>query len=504
MAVTSREETVIIPAVSDPDGRTRDSGLDQWDSIAESYDHIKQTRTALTQLAWMLPAMAMLALALVRPTWPHLSGSELAMWADARVGFKTLVSFIHELDSPYAVLLWACTKLIGTSDLALRAPSIVLMVASAGLIGLLGSRLMTPKVGFVAGLLFAAMPTSSRYAQDVGPAALAIFAAALSTLCLIGLLDQSRLSRAIWYSLSLVVLVLSGAGSAVIIVGHLIAVAVLRRRALTLWFMAAIPNATLAVLLYGYVFRGRGGALLPASPEQIAVGAGGTILLGGILVGLGLASISTRQAPVLLTAWAFIPIAMTIGLWAAPEHWTVLAPLIGIALPGWALLASSSMNAVPTIRSVVVLGLLATLAWNTQVDIRRPEGHGQATGKVASLIAAQQREGDAVVFADNPAEAQLGRDLVDRYVPAAKRPDDLLTAEGPRRDGHLWAKECPDPKDCLATATRVWIIRAGSPSDPLEGFSPAKDGFLRVNFKVNKRWAVTGLTLYLLIPASEQ
>jgi uncharacterized membrane protein len=52
----------------------------------------------------------------------------------------------------------------------------------------LGRRLRDANTGLVAGLLFAILPVSSRYAQEARPYAVVLFAAALATLALIRLL----------------------------------------------------------------------------------------------------------------------------------------------------------------------------------------------------------------------------------------------------------------------------------------------------------------------------
>jgi mannosyltransferase len=59
--------------------------------------------------------------------------------------------------------LWV--SLLGASDVMLRLPSVLAMAASAGLTARLGTRLASPRVGLLSGLLFAVLPTTSRYAR---------------------------------------------------------------------------------------------------------------------------------------------------------------------------------------------------------------------------------------------------------------------------------------------------------------------------------------------------
>jgi mannosyltransferase len=497
--VTAADQTTIIPIIDDLDQRDRGNGDDRWESRADA-GHLRDRRTAVGRLAWVLPLLAGASMGFIRPTWANLSGSELGMWAAAQVGWADLKGFLHELDSPYVVPLWAWAKIAGNSDVALRLPSIVFIAAAAAMIGLIGVRLTTPKVGFIAGLLFAALPATTRFAQDAGPLAAAVFAATLATLCLVRLLDSPRVVTALAYAAACTLLLAFGLGAAPVLLSHLVAVVAMRRRALAYWLVAACVAALPAIVLYARVFHGppRSTAV---TPDLLALAMGGTIIVGGVLMGLASVSFSTQKPALLFSSWALVPPLAAIAISSATGR-SVL-PYAMLAMPAWALLAAMSLRSVPMVRSVVVLVLLVALGSSAHRTFRSPAGHGLAAAELTDTIARQVQAEDAIVFGGTDAEALLGRDLVARYLAPSRRPADLMLVSGPRQRGRLYPAECPDPAQCLAPAQRIWVVRSGASSDPLEGFSPAKDGYLRINFEVGRRWQFDGLTLFLLLPAPE-
>jgi mannosyltransferase len=80
----------------------------------------------------------------------------------------------------------------GRSEVALRVPSLIAMCLAVGLTAALGRRLAqasglpgAPVVGLLAGLLLAALPVTTRYAQEGRPYALTVLFAVLATYLLV-------------------------------------------------------------------------------------------------------------------------------------------------------------------------------------------------------------------------------------------------------------------------------------------------------------------------------
>ena len=96
---------------------------------------------------WLAPGLLMGALGVLGAGAPGLWTDELATWGLATSSWRENWSSARwpEITSaPYHLLMRAWAEVFGTSDLALRAPSMLAMTATAALVGALGSRLFTP------------------------------------------------------------------------------------------------------------------------------------------------------------------------------------------------------------------------------------------------------------------------------------------------------------------------------------------------------------------------
>jgi mannosyltransferase len=69
----------------------------------------------------------------------------------------------------YYLLMWCVVRLGGSGALAARLPSALAMAAAAGLVTVLGRRLVSARAGMAAGLVFAVLPPVSWFGQDARP-----------------------------------------------------------------------------------------------------------------------------------------------------------------------------------------------------------------------------------------------------------------------------------------------------------------------------------------------
>jgi mannosyltransferase len=172
-------------------------------------------------------------------------------------------------------------------------------------------------------------------------------------------------------------------------------------------------------------------------------------------------------------------------------------------LPAWLLLAAAGLTSGS--RAVgwrVAAGVLIFLAVGlpAQLEIRRPDGHGQASRAAASMIATELRPGDAVIYAlPETGGSWFARDAVARYVRADSAPRDALAVRPQRTGGHVVAGECADPAPCLADAPRVWVLRNSYVADPLAGLSEPKRAVLLERYETPSVRHLTGITLALLV-----
>jgi mannosyltransferase len=145
-------------------------------------------RSAPTWLAWAVPTVVTAALGLYQINVPILWRDELATWSAASRTLPQLWAMVHHVDAVlglYYLGLHLWMAVFGTSAAALRLPSALAMTAAAAVVALTGKRLGGTRVGLISGLIFAVVPSVSRFAQEARPYAFATLFAALATLLLL-------------------------------------------------------------------------------------------------------------------------------------------------------------------------------------------------------------------------------------------------------------------------------------------------------------------------------
>ena len=90
----------------------------------------------------------------------------------------------------YYLLLHFWMAAFGDSIDAMRTLSVLTMAGAAVCVALLGRRLAGARAGLISGLVFALVPSVSRFAQEVRFYAPAVLVATLATLLLVRALDQ--------------------------------------------------------------------------------------------------------------------------------------------------------------------------------------------------------------------------------------------------------------------------------------------------------------------------
>ncbi len=483
---------------------------------------------------WGAPALVMLALGGYQTTRPALWADELATWGAVRLSWSQLFRLLSSVDAvvgPYLVAMRAWTGVAGTSTLALRFPSVLAMAAAAGFLTVLAARLAGRTVGVLAGLAFAFVPTTSRYAQEARPYAFVILFTIVATLALTWLLSRPGWGRAAAYGATVILLGAAHLVAVLLLVGHGVAV-VARRRDRPLLVRWAVAGGVALLVLAPLAWLGHRQSaqiswLAPATwrdllgvPDTIF----GTGVVGGLLIALGALAVGRRGAEgrvgpacrpgtvLLALSWALAPIlALYLISVVSTLFW---ARYLLFTLPGFVLLAAVTLGRIGTGRAVALLVVLGLLAAPGQTAIRTPDGHNHATAGAAGIIAANEQSGDGIAYALNervvPWEA---RDIVARYVPAAKQPRDVFAVTPQRVDGHLTATECADLAACLDAASlgssgagtiappRLWVLRYENLADPLAGIGQPKEDLLRSRYRLEKLWLVRGLTVALYLPA---
>jgi mannosyltransferase len=502
------DQTLVLPhvpvAVDAPLGVNEPDIQPAHDADGSSAVLLAGRRQALAHVAWLVPTALMATLGLIRLGWPGLWADELATWGMITASWSQMWSVLGKVDAvigPYYLITRCSAEIFGTSDVALRLPSVIAMTAAVAVTARIGTRLATPRVGLVAGLMLALFPTTSRYAQEARPYAFTVFAAALATLLLVRLLENPGHGRLIAYAGAVSMLGLTHPIALLLVVAHGCLVLLTRRKAMVRWTLGGMLGVlpVLPFVVLGSRQKAQTDWIPPTDLDRLAnlphalFGLG---VIGGILWALALLSCSLRRPAVHYTTWAVVPM---VGLYLASQITPLWVPrYLLFTLPAWALLGATALARAPVIRGVVAAVAIGVIGIAAQLDLRQPDGHGQATRDAAALIESSVQTGDVIVYGPNVGdEGRAGRDLVARYIPSDRRPVDALVVQAPRTAGNFLATECADVGSCLGTPRRVWVVRLGTYDNPLFEIGTAKAETLGADYVLESVWHPTGMTVAL-------
>ena len=139
---------------------------------------------------WLATAVASVVM-LALGSWELNRGS---MWQDEAATFEVsqrtipqILAMAHHVDVVHAAYYLAMHvwMSVGSGEVWMRVPSLLAAGGSAGLVATLGTRLANARVGLGAGLLFAATPLVSFYAQEGRSFAIVCAAVLAGTYCLL-------------------------------------------------------------------------------------------------------------------------------------------------------------------------------------------------------------------------------------------------------------------------------------------------------------------------------
>lgn len=518
MRPTGTDDTEVIirvPAQPEPPGGT---GPPSWTPTVDDVPAEPEplTNPRLTVLAWLVPLVTAGAMGSWRLCTAALSEDELATWGmvTARwADFRSVVAHVDVTLAPYYVLMRLWVALVGDADWLLRLPSVLFAAGAAGFVAAIGIRLGGRRAGLTAGLLFAVLPTVSRYAQDARPYALVMLVAAGSTYALLRLLDRPCWPGYLRYAGTVILLGLAHVVALLLLLAHgaMVARDIGSRRRLLAWSAAASIGvaSTVPLLLAGRSqSRNQIGWIPPLSwtglaqtPERMF----GTAVIAGAVVALGMTAMSLRSPVRVATLWALLPAA---GLAVAATVMPLWVPrYLLFVLPAWALLAALALHRLTILRCLVAVLGIGLLAVPAQTTIRTGHGHDLASRDIALVLRANQLPGDAVLFGPfTDGDQRTSRDAVMRYLAPDERPADKLMVRPPRTRGSLGAQECADADvpSCFGKPDRVWLVRKGAYRDVLLGIGAAKEQLVHQDFVQSRVWTLKGCTvaLYVRKPAA--
>ena len=178
MTVTGYAPDDLTPGRPDGSGTPVPARRTAFDDLADQ----------AARLPWCWPALVTLAFGFYQVGRPELWRDELASWSFASRPVTEMFSAARHTGATqlaYYLLLHVWIVAFGDSADAMRALSVLAMAAAAACVALVGRRLAGARAGLVAGLVFALVPSVSRFAQEVRFYALATLVATLATLLLL-------------------------------------------------------------------------------------------------------------------------------------------------------------------------------------------------------------------------------------------------------------------------------------------------------------------------------
>ncbi|MEH1054243.1 glycosyltransferase family 39 protein [Micromonospora sp. CPCC 206171] len=325
------------------------------------------------RLVWVPPLLATLIVGRYGIGHAQPWRDELATWSAATRPLGDLLRLTGTVDAangPYYLLMHGWVRLFGDSATALRLPSALAMAGAAGLTAVLGRWLLGTRAGLLAGLLFAVLPGTSRYAQEARPYALASLFAVLATLLLVAALRRPSWTRWAGYAVAVAALGLTHLLALTLLAAHaaVVLVAWWRGRAAAglapspapaddrdgrlpvRWLLAVLPALALLTPLL-LTARGQRSRQLdwvePARLADLAALPGGVAqssVVGGLLVGLAaLGAVLMGRRALLPGLCVLLPVllvfvgALVVALWV-PRYLVFTVPfasvLAGAALAG--------------------------------------------------------------------------------------------------------------------------------------------------------------------------
>jgi len=500
------------------------------------------TETAVATLAdwagrvlWCWPALLTLALGWYQVGRPELWRDELASWSFATRPLSSLIATARHTGATqlvYYVLLHAWIMAFGDSVDAMRSLSVLAMAGAAAFVTQIGRRLAGTRAGLISGLVFALVPSVSRFAQEVRFYALEVLVAAVATLLLLRALDRPSARRWVAYAACLALLGYVDIVALSVVAGHAGGVA-LRwsrdRKGGQLWFAAAVAAAVAACL--PLVVLGSSQAAdqvkwIPRPGLDLTVFSFfgrnlfySTSVAAALIVLAILAWALAWREAAFATAIAVLPVA---AVWVASQGtYSYFFPrYLLLTVGAWAILAGIALSRLDLKMAVAGLAVIAVLGAGDQQVIRTPGAHSWPTypvgvggsylgyAQAAQVVARSARPGDGIVYQgqehlDNWLAIGYG---LEYYLAAYLRsgtpePRQLFIAKTGAQADALYPVLCHRPSACVGAERRIWVVASGYDRSPYSAMSPNQAALLRPRYLVKEVRHGPSLTVFLLVRA---
>jgi mannosyltransferase len=482
------------------------------------------------RVPWLWPALATAVLGWYQMGRPELWRDELASWSFAIRPVPDLITTARHADAnhlAYYLLLHYWIAAFGDSAVAMRALSVLAMAGAAACVTLAGRRLAGTRAGLLAGLVFAVVPSVSRFGQEIRSYALEVLVATLAMLLLLRAMDKPAVRRWAAYGACLAVLGYLDPVALAVVTGHAAGVAMRwwrYRDDRLFWFVpAALAGLAAWLPLAVYSWNEEGGQvgwiLRPGLTLTVfsffarnlfySTSVAAAVILLAIL-----AWTVDWWSAALATAFAVVPVA-AVWLVSQGPHSFFFPRFLLVTVGAWAIVAGVGLARVDVRAAAAVVLALAVFGAGDQQVVRSPGAHNWAyypVGKgitypdyagAAAIIAGKARAGDGIVYPAGKQEWQMIGLGVQYYLEQDLRhgalvPHQLFLAGAAAQLHHLYPVYCRQPAACLGDASRVWVVVSGHTSNPYADATPAQAALLRSNYRLSDRQKVPNLTVFLL------
>lgn len=503
------------------------------------------TRRALP--GWLVPAVpgvAELAVGGYRISGPSLWRDEAATIVGSQRSAGQILALVKNADAvhgPYYLLMHVVIAAAGTSETALRLPSLLAMSLAAALTAVMARRLARASglaapslTGLAAGLALVAVPLTTRYAQEARPYALTSLFAVLASYLLIRAAAERRRSWWACYAAALALTGLFNLFAVLLAVAHGVSLAVagIRAGSLRRWLAAcaaaAVVLAPMAALSVGQSVQ----LGWVTAPDLSTVAsllrdfAGSVLLLPliALLAVLGLAAGGGRRRGagltlgVLTLPWLVIPPVLLIAVSFA--HPVYVERYVVFCLPALSMLVGAGLTSLPwftrklltgadspeperartlavvppVLAALIVAGALAGPQW----AIRQAGSRTDDLRAVAATLAANERGGDAIVYL--PWDTRM---VAAAYPAPFRRLRDIELGASPVASATLRGlQERPAVVVArLRGAGRVWAVRW---AQPLPGGGGDRTDLATAaaiaHMRLIRRWNIASVILSLYGP----
>ncbi|MCF3137429.1 glycosyltransferase family 39 protein [Streptomyces olivochromogenes] len=432
------------------------------------------------------------------------------MWGDESVTYQLAhrdlsqiwhtaqhVDLVHAL---YYAMMHEIFGLFGGGLLTLRLPSVLAMSMAASGVGLLGLRLVGPRAGLLAGLVFPLLPQVQKYAQEGRSYAIVCALVTWATYALLVSVPHRARWRWAVYGSTMLLACLLHEFAVLALVAHGVTLVVSRvpRPVLRAWSVAA---AGVVAGLLALAIRSA------AQSEQVSW-IGGPVRLQYFLVVAVMGVACARaplavRGPVRLSALA-VPILVLPGLLLLITSLVkplfvdryVLYSNLGIALLLGAWMdyfhRRQRSSRTPWIAAVAVLAALV----QPSLSLRTPQSRSNDATAIGAAVREEGRPGDGLLYLPGQQRTLTAANPEDtRFL------TDLVLAQDPVSSNTLAGTELParDIAACMLEFDRIVAVRAVGVNSPTNPQEEAKTSTLRRYFREYGTTHVNGarVTVYV-------